>query len=355
MFDYFEPDEYERVMAAHPSTEEMDNAAATEKVGHSCMLQYRASVVGLHINQRSVGASGISTASLKSERVDELLKVVKERRAVERLVNNDERVDGSLNPYLLIEKVPLIEEELFSKKPRNEGGIAACMRNRFHFLLTLSGILRSESLDKADLSDFSTFKAKAEGEPHPYEVLILTFTQGKTVKAGTVQRGRVLRHREVEMCPFGAFGLYLFARFSITGELKWIDFTRNEAWFNIKTMIDFKDPSNKRLADVQQPVDKNAYTSEIKKVSRKLQLPNKHFRHLGRAIGPRVLEIEEVDAAEINKMGNWSMTTQTSFYSNSLPFQAMRVAAGYAKSTGLHYNPRTLLEPPRRSATIDFS
>ena len=201
------------MMAAHPSMEETDNAAATEKVGHSCILQYHASVMGLHMNQKSVGASGISTASLESEQVDKLLGVVKERRAVERLVNNDERVDGSLNPYLLIKKVPLIEEELFSKKPRNEGGIAACMRNRFHFLLTLSGILQSESLDKADLSNFSTFKAKAEGEPHPYEVLILTFTQGKTVKAGTVQRGRVLRQprsrdvsfRSVWLVPFCSF------------------------------------------------------------------------------------------------------------------------------------------------------
>jgi len=58
---------------------------------------------------------------------------------------------------------------------------ASSLRDRFQFLMSLCGVLRSESLFKADLSDLMDIKLESQltKEPFPYHVLILRIGEGK--------------------------------------------------------------------------------------------------------------------------------------------------------------------------------
>ena len=112
----------------------------------------------------------------------------------------------------------------------------AALRDRFQFLMTLSAVMRSDSIYKADLCDLCDFSFKQGGEHSPYHILILRDGGGKSVQDKT-QFGKVMRHRYPELCPIGALGLWLLARFDITSEQDNIDFLDNESWFNNKLLI----------------------------------------------------------------------------------------------------------------------
>ena len=110
------------------------------------------------------------------------------------------------------------------------------MRDRFQFLMTLAGVMRSDSLLKSDLCDLCDFTFKQGGELSPYHIMILRDGAGKTVQDKT-QFGKVMRHRLPELCPIGALGLWLLARFDITNELDDFDFCDNKSWFDNKLFI----------------------------------------------------------------------------------------------------------------------
>ena len=111
----------------------------------------------------------------------------------------------------------------------------AALRDRFQFLMTLSSVMRSDSIYKADLCDLCDFSFLQPGEHSPYHVMILRDGGGKTCKVKP-QFGKVMRHRVAELCPIGALGLYLMARFELTNEHKDFDFLTNKSWFNHKLL-----------------------------------------------------------------------------------------------------------------------
>ena len=108
--------------------------------------------------------------------------------------------------------------------------------------MTLTAVMGSDSIYKADLCDLCDFKFHQPKEHSPYHVLILRDGGGKSVKDKT-QFGKVMRHRVPELCPIGALGLWLLARFELTGEPQQFDFLTNKSWFNHKLLIS---PQGKR-------------------------------------------------------------------------------------------------------------
>ena len=102
--------------------------------------------------------------------------------------------------------------------------------------MTLSAVMRSDSVYKADLCDLCDFTFTQPGEHSPYHILILRDGAGKSVK-DKPQFGKVMRHRLPELCPIGALGLYLLARFDVTTEHDTFDFCNNRSWFNTKLLI----------------------------------------------------------------------------------------------------------------------
>jgi hypothetical protein len=61
------------------------------------------------------------------------------------------------------------------------------------------------------------------------------FTSAQETNGHMKLYGRVMRHREVNLCAVGALGLYLFARFHLAKEV--IDFSTNSSWFDVKLLV----------------------------------------------------------------------------------------------------------------------
>ncbi len=79
--------------------------------------------------------------------------------------------------------------------------------------MSLCGVLRSESLFKADLSDLMDINLEPSltKEPSPYHILIMRIGEGKQNSDKTIY-GRCIRHRDPRLCGVGALAMYLFLR-----------------------------------------------------------------------------------------------------------------------------------------------
>lgn len=89
--------------------------------------------------------------------LDELHKHVKERAPIIARLNYEEKVNGEFAPCAVVERYDDLErtmwEDSFSRG--NHRSINTGLRHRHCLLHLVSGILRAESLHRADLSDFN--------------------------------------------------------------------------------------------------------------------------------------------------------------------------------------------------------
>lgn len=152
-----------------------------------------------------------------------------------------------------------------------------------------------------------------------------------------------MRAKNVFHCSVGAFALYLAQRFEITKEFddyEVEDFLDNERWFKVKLLVDaFTDDTTKEMSG-------DGYSKAAGKVTRSLGIASKKFMHLGRNLGPKLLELKEVSPEDIKQLGNWNPSMQEKHYSTKIPMVPIRAAAGFDVADGMHYNPRTILDPP---------
>ena len=137
-----------------------------------------------------------------------------------------ERHDHDFKPFGLVGEVGRMEKWAWDSNSSTKSYGASSLRDRFQLLMTLGGVLRSESLYKADLSDLCDFKFHQKTERDPYHVCILRVSTGKT-NADKVLYGRVMRHVDAQLCPIGALAMYLLIRFEVTKEHESIDFEDN--------------------------------------------------------------------------------------------------------------------------------
>jgi hypothetical protein len=171
-----------------------------------------------------------------------------------------------------------------------------------------------------------------------------TMDTGKT-NHGQKLYGRSMRHKEVELCSVGGLAFYLAMRFNLTKEFEEFDlddFLENEKWFDIKLLTD----ATRSDHDHTKAMANDSYAKAIKSVLGKLGLVSNHWVHLGRTIGPKLLEFLEIEAQEIRILGNWEAKVQECSYSAKLPMKAVRAANGFVQANGMHFNPRTVVEGP---------
>ena len=71
-----------------------------------------------------------------------------------------------------------VEQKMWSKSTKIKG-TGSWFRNRFVFLYTTAGILRSESLFRAELSDFLSIRVKKAEDIHPLLLMITQIPEGK--------------------------------------------------------------------------------------------------------------------------------------------------------------------------------
>ena len=142
--------------------------------------------------------------------------------------------------------ISAIEELFFHNGISKTGGeivIHAALRDCFTFLATMCGLLRGETLFKAELSDVFLIIVKKDEDPHPLFVMMMQFSTGK-VNQGFKLYGRMARNFDVNVCPIGALGFYLLYRFHNSNEMDGVDFCDNISWFNTKLLTTYNSTDN---------------------------------------------------------------------------------------------------------------
>jgi hypothetical protein len=306
--------------------------------------QYKAVIKSLHTEQRTRGVCNLTWDLVWTLDCTNLSKHVKERMPEMKKKNYVEKVDGEFAPYAIVERYGDIEFLMWDDSQKSKGRRSCCsnLRHRACTLYLSTGILRSESIHKADLSDFFGLKPpKKENDIHDMFLLIMQIPQGKTTR-GKKQWGRATRHKLVELCCIGAIAQYLQFRVDCTREF--MDFTAddwkdNSFWFDIKFLVDINSSDNTK------EMSSDTYSEHVKSVLRRLNLPTNKLCHLGRNVGSKWLDLMEVCAEEIRRMGQWNCTVYDNSYSSKLPMNAMRNLAGYNTANGLYFNTRTTVMP----------
>jgi Centromere DNA-binding protein complex CBF3 subunit, domain 2 len=121
--------------------------------------------------------------------------------------------------------------------------------------------LRGESVYKAELSNLFHVFYKVDKDVHPLMVVVQQLASGKTNNNQKLY-GRVMRHKDVNLCATGALGFYLmYRRFQVIDEMNTPpDFADNEAWYRIKLLVQ---PYNS-AGDYTQSISDRPYMDVIK-------------------------------------------------------------------------------------------
>ena len=342
----FKQDEYEELTRAFVNSRQALPAYPSPKqpMMDTTFAAYKAVIKNLHTEQRTRGVCNLPWDLVWTLDCTNLQKHVKERMPALKKANYVEKVDGEFAPYAIVERYGDIEKLMWMDSQNSKGRRSVCsnLRHRACTLFLSTGILRSESLHKADVSDFFGLKPpKKENDIHDMYLMIMQIPQGKTTR-GRKQWGRATRHRNVELCCIGAIAQYLQYRIDCTGEFEdmsldeWLD---NSKWFDIKFLVDVNGGDN------TQEMSSDTYSAHVKRNLQRLNLPTNKLCHLGCNVGSKYLDLMEVDAEEIRRMGQWNCTVYDNSYSSKLPMNAMRNLAGYNTANGLYFNTRTTVMP----------
>ena len=174
--------------------------------------------------------------------------------------------------------------------------------------------------------------------------VLFVFQQTGKTNHGQKLYGRAIRHKDVRLCAVGATAFMLAMRFSLTSEFVGFsaaDWLNNQTWFDVKLLVD----ATRNNWNMCRPMTNDTYSKAVKSVLDVLGVPSSHWVHLGRTMGPKILEMLETEAEDIRRLGNWDPTMQEARYSTKLPLPAMRDMAGFTTAAGMYFNPRTVVKP----------
>jgi hypothetical protein len=222
--EYFNAEDFRKVMSVFDN--DLDEDVSPEDFPHpvkpianSTFEQYKAVLKCLHTEQVTRGVCGMTWDLIWQLPCQRLLKHVKERAPMIKKATYQEKVSGEFAPYTIVERYSEIEQALWEDSSNvSPRSINTNLRHRACCLYLTSGILRSESLHHAELSDFLCLKPPAKDtDIHPMFLLINQIAMGKTNHGKTLY-GRATRHRDVRLCAVGAISTYLQYRMHCTKE-----------------------------------------------------------------------------------------------------------------------------------------
>ena len=318
---------------------------AVKPISWSSFDQYKQIIKRIYKTQKLEKVLALQWDEIWQSPLEDLSKQVKTRAPLVRRANYLEKVTAEFAPYTIVERYGEIEQELWNDSSQAVGPRQVCcqLRHRYCSQHTASGILRSESLHRAEFSDFLMIRPpKTELDIHHPDIMVNQISLGKT-NHGRLLYGRALRHRDVRLCAVGALAFYTIYRFHVTREFSNLtvdDWLNNSTWFDIKLLADTHAP------DKTKEMGSDSYGRHIAQVLKRLQLPGNKLLHLGRNIGARILDLLDEEDEAIRKMGQWNPSVYDTSYSSKLPMGPMRKLAGYHGNTKLYFNTRTSVEPP---------
>ena len=312
-------------------------------LNYQMMVTYRCALQNLLKDQIDNGVTTETSELIFGKRFQTVMKMVKERKNRQNKKNYKEKIDSNSSPMQSAEHTASLEEWFFNNAIGSGWTtIYASLRNRFTFLYTVKGILRGESMYKAELSDSFGIYVNSRREIHPFYLDVMQIATGKTNKDLKLY-GRVGRHINPIFCPVGAKGFYLLYRFEHSNEFdidNLPDFHNNSEWFDIKLLTDSTSKDNKKI------LSNASYGKMVQKACTNLQIHSNHFVHIGRVMGSFESELDGDEHEDLRVLGNWDPKTQEKSYSTKLPMRILKSRAGFQEADGLHFNPRTTLEPP---------
>ena len=344
----FNVKEYNEIVAPFKTTtSSVMYVTPKNPVGYECVNQYRKVIKALHMKQQAAGINSIGWEFIWSTDCKELFQHVKERKPMINKANYVEKQAQEFSSYRIVSHYGEIEQLFWDDAVKAPSCRSLCARLRYRtcFLLLTSSVLRSESLHRAEISDFfGLVPPKKSSDTHPMYLQIHQIPIGKTTY-GAVQYGRAGRHIDPRRCCIGATAMYLECREGISMEFtsmtkeNWFD---NSHWFDIKFLADVNGPNSHTKDEMKS----DTYGDKVKQHLERLGLPMNKVLHLGRNIGTKYLDIMEVDAAEVKRMGQWNQSIYEKSYSSKLPMAAIRSLAGFDAANGMHFNTRTQVMPP---------
>ena len=274
---------------------------------------------------------------------DDLFQHVKERAPMIKKQTYQEKVNGEFASYTIVENYDRIEEAFWNESiAPSRRSVCTALRHRYCLLHLTSGILRCESLYRAELSDFiGLTPPQRDTDIHQMFLMINQIPVGKT-NHGRVLYGCATRHKDVRLCCIGALAFYLQYRFYLTDEFA--DFTvdnwcKNSDWFDVKLLVDVA------TKDTTKSMTNDSYGDKIRAVLKKLQITSSKALHLGKNIGAKILDLLEEESEEIRRMGQWNPSMFDTHYSSKLPMGPIRKLAGYASTNKMYFNTRTTVKP----------
>jgi hypothetical protein len=174
--------DYDSVMDTYKlwlaSNDGMAPPEPTKPVGKQTIDQYKAVLRWIYKNQTAQRVLGLVWDQIWTLPCSQLHQVVKERRSAIKKMNYEEKLEAEFAPYVAVEQYDKIEEELWKRGDNNIRSACAWLRHRFCLLYTTSGILRCESLYRAELSNFLGLVMKKPEDVHPLYLMISQIPQG---------------------------------------------------------------------------------------------------------------------------------------------------------------------------------
>ena len=325
-------------------------------LGWPSFNQYQSCMHRMHIRQQTKGLNTIAWEFIWNNNLKVLSKLVKERAPALRKALCMEK-HNAFTPYTVVTKLSEIEEHFWLgiSKTTNRRCLNSRLRFRLCFLLLTSTVMRSESVFKADVSDFFSLKVPMKKKDvHQMDIQINQISHGKTTH-GKLQYGRAARHKEVTRCAIGATAFYMMNREDVSAEFgsmslaNWLD---NHAWFFKKFLVDAS------CTDTEKELTNDGYGDALREILVTLRLPTTKILHLGRNAGTKQMDCDKVDEGEVQKMGQWNQSIYDQSYSSKLPMMAIRSLAGYPKESASYCNARTTVFPSEQlllSLPLGFS
>lgn len=329
---YFDSFEYDTVM------EKIDNAEHCNLTGKKIYPQpikppgaasfngYKAILKKIYKVQVSRRVQAQPWEHIWQVQLDELHKHVKERKPMIDKMNYEEKVNSEFQPCAIVERYSDIEATMWhDSHVSSRRSQVTSLRHRYCVSHLTTGLLRAESLHRAELSDFQGFHVpKLAADVHDPYVMVNQIAKGKTTH-GKMQCGRATRHKDVRLCCIGALSFYLMLRFYVTGEFSGMsteDWKDNKSWFDIKLLTDIQGDNTREMRN-------DTYADHIRKVLSRLGLVCSKILHLGRNLGAKILDLLQEEESAIDAMGNWAQTVRRTCYSSQIPMAPIKRMAGF--------------------------
>jgi hypothetical protein len=148
-------------------------------VQNSTMDQYKAVFRKLHKQQSAQRVTGSHWEQIWTLPLENLHKLVKQRRQKVRKATYAEKLEAEFAPYAAVDKLDKLEHELWDRGRGSHRSAGTWLRHRYCMLHTTSGILRCESIYRAELSDFLGLTLQKKEDPHPLTLMITQLPAGK--------------------------------------------------------------------------------------------------------------------------------------------------------------------------------